>query len=587
MPVSATTTPPSSDEINYLIARYLNESGFTHSYYSFAQESRIVAKGFQGSHILPGALINLLHKGLLYLEVEHHTNLDGSERKCDVPFRVAEPHTCGLSESAELRPPKRPRKDDVAAPAAKKRDKKGAQMEKGPERVDKVERGDKREKAEKSEKGDKMDERMTEKGGKVGKGAREKVGIKDADAQEAGFDNKQAEAKMVSKLYHTSPILRSAWNGSKTDTLATGAEDGTLRVWRVPTTPRNQPTSAAPTLSLPDHLKPESGAVSITISAMEWAPNGEQLAAATTDGRVLLRNSSGEFVDCVRHHNAAIYTLAWSTGSTLFATGSHDHTVVIWQADNGVMRRTFDFHLGPVMTIDWHNEDTLATGSLDSKIFIFQFGEITPLKEFSHMGEINKVVWDPTKKFLASCSDDRETRIWDFVTGKQWLAKGHTDSVQTCEWSPGKRKLLVTGSADHTARLWDVKDVVDDSSSSSSTGARGKALECLHSISSHGAPVTSVAFSHTGRYLATASLDGRVNVWLASRLAKVGTGMSDKQKESFALMRWYQAESGSSDFLEAQVRWSADSEQLAISHGTTTVAILNMSDVRSGTSTVQ
>ncbi|KAJ3144962.1 hypothetical protein HDU89_007666 [Geranomyces variabilis] len=585
MPVSATTTPPSSDEINYLIARYLDESGFTHSHYSFAQESRIAAKGFQGSHILPGALINLLHKGLLYLEVEHHTNLDGSERKCDVPFRVSEPHTCGLSEPAEPRPPKRPRKDDAAAaPAAKKRDKKGVQAEKGAERTEKTERGDRREKGEKSEKGDKVDERPLERAGKSGKGGREKVSL---DALEPGFDSKQTEAKIISKLYHTSPILRSAWNGSKTDTLATGAEDGSLRVWRVPAMPRNQPASAAPVLSLPDHLKPDAGVASVTISAMEWAPNGEQLAAATTDGRVLLRNSSGEFVDCVRHHNAAIYTLAWSTGSTLFATGSHDHTVVIWQADNGVMRRTFDFHLGPVMTIDWYNEDTLATGSADSKIFIFQFGEITPLKEFSHMGEINKVVWDPTKKFLASCSDDRETRIWDFVSGKQWSARGHTDSVQTCEWSPGKRKLLVTGSADHTARLWDVKDVVEDSSSSSNT-ARGKALDCLHSISSHGAPVTSVAFSHTGRYLATASLDGRVNVWLAARLAKVAApGVSDKQKESTALVRWYQAESGSGDFLEAQVRWSAESEQLAISHGTTTVAILNMSDARPGASTAQ
>lgn len=138
--------------------------------------------------------------------------------------------------------------------------------------------------------------------------------------------------------------------------------------------------------------------------------------------------------------------------------------------------------------------------------------------------------------------------------------------------------MLRSGSADTTARLWDVKDVLEDPASS-----KGKFLECLHKIDSHDAAVSSVAFSHNGRYLATASADGRVNVWSTAKLLKTGTGY--EKKETLALVKWFQVEHPDEDeFIDALVRWNADGDQLAISYGITVVAILHMSDPKTGSS---
>ncbi len=74
-----------SDEINYLILRYLQESGllrfndvsitgFVHTAFSFQNESMIGNANINGSGVQPGALISYIQKGLQYREIEAHLN---------------------------------------------------------------------------------------------------------------------------------------------------------------------------------------------------------------------------------------------------------------------------------------------------------------------------------------------------------------------------------------------------------------------------------------------------------------------------------------------------------------------------------
>jgi len=72
---SATVQPAlhlSSDEVNYLIFRYLQESGFVHSSFTFVYESMLGRSNMRNSErsIPPGALISFLQKGLQYVGIE-------------------------------------------------------------------------------------------------------------------------------------------------------------------------------------------------------------------------------------------------------------------------------------------------------------------------------------------------------------------------------------------------------------------------------------------------------------------------------------------------------------------------------------
>ena len=72
---------------------------------------------------------------------------------------------------------------------------------------------------------------------------------------------------------------------------------------------------------------------------------------------------------------------------------------------------------------------------------------------------------------------------------------GHEGNVFALAFHPDGR-LLVSGGADMTVRLWDVQR-----------------REVLKVLSDHEGSVGSLAFSGDGRHLASVGRDGRLNVW--------------------------------------------------------------------------
>jgi len=70
-----------SDEVNFLIYRYLQESGFVHSAFTFAYESLLSRANMSqlGKDVPPGALISFLQKGLQYLGIEESLHATAAE----------------------------------------------------------------------------------------------------------------------------------------------------------------------------------------------------------------------------------------------------------------------------------------------------------------------------------------------------------------------------------------------------------------------------------------------------------------------------------------------------------------------------
>jgi len=84
-----------SDELNYLIYRYLKEAGFDHSAFTFGNESRVSVDrvSVAPSDVLPGTLIYVVQKGLQYLAVESTITEDGNEVELEEPINLLTPYS--------------------------------------------------------------------------------------------------------------------------------------------------------------------------------------------------------------------------------------------------------------------------------------------------------------------------------------------------------------------------------------------------------------------------------------------------------------------------------------------------------------
>jgi WD40 repeat protein len=113
-----------------------------------------------------------------------------------------------------------------------------------------------------------------------------------------------------------------------------------------------------------------------------------------------------------------------------------------------------------------------------------------------HGNCVSAVSFSPDGKLLASGGADNTVRLWDVETGKEIKTlSGHTNKVWGVSFSPDG-KLLATGSDDKTVRLWDV-----------ATGQQ------INTLIGHINELTTVSFSPDGKLLASGSRDKTVKLW--------------------------------------------------------------------------
>mmetsp|Transcript_3593 Transcript_3593/g.12477 ORF Transcript_3593/g.12477 Transcript_3593/m.12477 type:complete len:275 (+) Transcript_3593:196-1020(+) len=109
-----------ADDVNFLVYRYLQESGFTHSAFTFGCESVVNRSAIDGADVPPGALVSFLQKGLQHLELEANLNDDGTD--VDGDFSVLSASDLLTKEVGELKQDVAARREQLARARAKERE---------------------------------------------------------------------------------------------------------------------------------------------------------------------------------------------------------------------------------------------------------------------------------------------------------------------------------------------------------------------------------------------------------------------------------------------------------------------------------
>jgi WD40 repeat protein len=294
--------------------------------------------------------------------------------------------------------------------------------------------------------------------------------------------------------------------------LASLGYDGSVRLWNVTDPARPSPVGS-----------PLTGAVGGYDLA--FSPNGLTLAVASGDGTIWRWDMTDpadptQLGPIITVDPSAAESVAFSPQGNTLATGDGDGTIRLWS-----LPPVLTGPVGPVWTVAFSPDGRiLAAGSEDNLIRLWGTSDPArprplgpPLAAGTGTGEAggaNSIAFSPDGKIMAAGSGDNTLRLWDMgdpahprLLGPPLLAGTHTglsSGVISVAFSPSGR-VLATGSRDNMVRLWDVTDPAHPT-------LLGRPLVGGAGTGVAGG-VNSVAFSPDGHTLASGSQSGAVRLW--------------------------------------------------------------------------
>ena len=186
-------------------------------------------------------------------------------------------------------------------------------------------------------------------------------------------------------------------------------------------------------------------------------------------------------------------TLATSDLLKASVTGGEDGMLRLFDTATGVQLAKIEAHQGNVNAIAFTaNETTLVSGGDDGMLCVWDTsslhvnGEIVLIRSHkAHNDDLLCLAVAPDSKLIASGSADNTVRLWKFDDLKPaGELLGHTDWVRALDFSPDGL-TLASGSHDTTIRRWDLETKKDFDQFTSDELVEDKDKECVYCLQHH------------------------------------------------------------------------------------------------------
>jgi WD40 repeat protein len=193
------------------------------------------------------------------------------------------------------------------------------------------------------------------------------------------------------------------------------------------------------------------------VDALAWGGSPPFLVAAYEDGiaRIWRPGASLREPSLLVGHSQPLTTVAVSSDGARVATGSRDRTVLLWDptAPDEPMVHWRNYGAA-IRKVAFSPDGTRLAAIIEgAELFVHALDE-PPKALGRHQGRIADVAWNHAGTQLVTGSSDHTARIWDAATGEVLHElKGHTGPVRQVRFTADDSSVL-SGSYDNTVRMW-------------------------------------------------------------------------------------------------------------------------------------
>lgn len=250
-----------------------------------------------------------------------------------------------------------------------------------------------------------------------------------------------------------------------------------------------------------------------------FLPGDKVIVVGTKNGELQLFDvASASLLDSVEAHEGAIWALQVHPDGRSAVSGSADKSAKFWdfkivqEQVLGTKRTTPKLKLVHSRTLKVSDDilslrfspdsKLLAVALLDSTVKVFFVDSLKLyLNLYGHKLPVLSMDISYDSKLIVTSSADKNIRIWGLDFGDCHKALfGHQDSILQVAFVPhnsdGNGHHFFSTGKDRTIRYWD-----------------GDKFEQIQRLDGHHGEVWSIAMSHSGNFLVTASHDKSIRVW--------------------------------------------------------------------------